>query len=118
VAEWFKAPVLKTGELARVPWVRIPPPPPEDLGSYDGSTRADSDGDDDSVCTFVCTLPLDEATLKGAIARLTRVLAGADDDTIRELVAERRAMREELAAIREEGASVNRLGEAPRGPRR
>src|SRR5215510_13220680 len=29
VAEWFKAPVLKTGVPARVPWVRIPPLPPE-----------------------------------------------------------------------------------------
>jgi hypothetical protein len=28
VAEWFKAPVLKTGVPARVPWVRIPPLPP------------------------------------------------------------------------------------------
>jgi hypothetical protein len=28
VAERLKAPVLKTGVLARVPWVRIPPPPP------------------------------------------------------------------------------------------
>ncbi len=28
VAEWFKAPVLKTGVPARVPWVRIPPFPP------------------------------------------------------------------------------------------
>ena len=28
VAEWFKAPVLKTGVPARVPWVRIPPSPP------------------------------------------------------------------------------------------
>jgi hypothetical protein len=27
VAEWFKAPVLKTGVPARVPWVRIPPLP-------------------------------------------------------------------------------------------
>ena len=27
VAERFKAPVLKTGVLVRVPWVRIPPPP-------------------------------------------------------------------------------------------
>ena len=31
VAEWLKAPVLKTGEPARVPWVRIPPHPPESL---------------------------------------------------------------------------------------
>jgi hypothetical protein len=29
VAEWFKAPVLKTGVPARVPWVRIPPLPPK-----------------------------------------------------------------------------------------
>ena len=29
MAEWFKAPVLKTGVPARVPWVRIPPLPPE-----------------------------------------------------------------------------------------
>jgi hypothetical protein len=29
VAEWFKAPVLKTGVPARAPWVRIPPLPPD-----------------------------------------------------------------------------------------
>ncbi|SPF32962.1 hypothetical protein SBF1_1180013 [Candidatus Desulfosporosinus infrequens] len=28
VFERFKDPVLKTGDLARGPWVRIPPPPP------------------------------------------------------------------------------------------
>src|SRR5690606_10691692 len=28
VAEWFKAPVLKTGVGASPPWVRIPPLPP------------------------------------------------------------------------------------------
>jgi hypothetical protein len=28
VAEWFKAPVLKTGVRASAPWVRIPPHPP------------------------------------------------------------------------------------------
>ncbi len=28
VAEWFKAAVLKTAVLVRVPWVRILPPPP------------------------------------------------------------------------------------------
>ena len=33
VAEWFKAPVLKTGVPARVPWVRIPPLPPVSLNS-------------------------------------------------------------------------------------
>src|SRR3981189_2584216 len=33
VAEWFKAPVLKTGVPARVPWVRIPPLPPPAFAS-------------------------------------------------------------------------------------
>ncbi len=28
VFEWFKDPVLKTGDFVRGPWVRIPPPPP------------------------------------------------------------------------------------------
>src|ERR1700759_511422 len=28
VAEWFKAPVLKTGRGATLSWVRIPPHPP------------------------------------------------------------------------------------------
>ena len=28
VAEWSNAAVLKTAEVARLPWVRIPPPPP------------------------------------------------------------------------------------------
>src|ERR1700750_419292 len=28
VVEWFKAPVLKTGVGASLPWVRIPPSPP------------------------------------------------------------------------------------------
>jgi hypothetical protein len=27
VVEWFKAAVLKTAEVARSPWVRIPPSP-------------------------------------------------------------------------------------------
>jgi hypothetical protein len=34
VAEWFKAPVLKTGVPARVPWVRIPPLPPKTVFSF------------------------------------------------------------------------------------
>ena len=33
MAEWLNAAVLKTVELARVPGVRIPPPPP-DLDSF------------------------------------------------------------------------------------
>ena len=35
MAEWFKAPVLKTGVPARVPWVRIPPLPPEAIEIVD-----------------------------------------------------------------------------------
>jgi hypothetical protein len=31
VAEWFKAPDMKNGVPARVPWVRIPPLPPSSL---------------------------------------------------------------------------------------
>jgi len=36
VAEWFKAPVLKTGEGASLPWVRIPPPPLSSRCQYSG----------------------------------------------------------------------------------
>lgn len=43
-------------------------------------------------------------TLEAAIDRLTRALASAEDDAIGELVAERRAMREELRALREREA--------------
>jgi hypothetical protein len=55
-----------------------------------------------------------------AIDRLTRALATADDVSIPELVAERRAMREELAAMRERDADVVRLEDerAQKGPRR
>jgi hypothetical protein len=70
--------------------------------------------------TAAATLPLrralDEATLEAALARLTRALATADDEAIPELVAERRAMREELAAMREGDAGVIRLNEGRRGP--
>src|SRR5260221_349906 len=42
VAERFKAPVLKTGVLARVPWVRIPPPPlRRQSNQLVGGTRAE-----------------------------------------------------------------------------
>src|SRR5258708_27075764 len=39
VAEWFKAPVLKTGDVARRPWVRIPPPPLKHRGFRGGPCR-------------------------------------------------------------------------------
>jgi hypothetical protein len=71
-----------------------------------------------------CLLPLrpglDAATLGGAIDRLTRAIVTAADEAIPELVAERRAMREELAELREKDADVVRLADerAMRGPRR
>ena len=34
VTERLNVPVLKTGEGATLPWVRIPPPPPYTLKSY------------------------------------------------------------------------------------
>lgn len=46
-----------------------------------------------------------EQDLEGAIARLTRALAGADDDAIADLVAERRVLRAELEGLRVAGAS-------------
>jgi hypothetical protein len=89
-----------------------------DSSSYDESCREDPEGEEGSVCTSVCTSPLDEGELEAAIDRVTRALLTAGDDVIPELVAERRAMREELAAMREEDASVIRLNEGRRGPRR
>lgn len=47
--------------------------------------------------------PSPQAALEAAILRLTAALATASDDVIGELVAERRAMREELAALRAVG---------------
>jgi hypothetical protein len=54
-------------------------------------------------------LPLQAEELEAAIARVTRALAAADDEAITELVAERRALREEFRAMRESGAGVVRL---------
>src|SRR5262249_13056083 len=51
VAEWFKAPVLKTGVPARVPWVRIPPLPPK----FNNINRLD-DVSQEGVAAFVCRL--------------------------------------------------------------
>jgi hypothetical protein len=47
--------------------------------------------------------------LRAAIARLTAAIATADDDSIAELVSERRALRDELQALREVRADVPRL---------
>ena len=58
-----------------------------------------------AVCTVVCT-PLDAGELQAAIDRLTRALATADDEAIPELVAERRALREELHVLREASGDV------------
>jgi hypothetical protein len=56
------------------------------------------------------------AVLEGAIERLTRALMTADDDAIPALVEERRAMREELRAVRGRDAGPRRTEDArPRG---
>ena len=47
------------------------------------------------------------AVLEAAIERVTRSLVGALDEVIPELVAERRAMREELDAMRRQEAVVS-----------
>ena len=57
-----------------------------------------------------------EALIEAAIARITAALLSASDDMIPDLVAERRALREELRALRERGAGVVRL-EAERARR-
>jgi hypothetical protein len=49
--------------------------------------------------------------LDAAIDRLTRATASADDDAIPSLVAERRDLREELAASRLAAAGVTSLAE-------
>jgi hypothetical protein len=58
-----------------------------------------------AVCTSVCT-SAEERIWGLAIERLTRALATADDDVIPELVAERRALREELLALKEVSAGM------------
>jgi hypothetical protein len=69
-------------------------------------------GEGAAVCTSVCT-HLDEATLEGAIASVTRALAATDDPQVAgELVTERRALREELRELGEAGAGVVRLDDA------
>jgi hypothetical protein len=86
------------------------------------SEDVDAEGGASAVCTSVCT-PLKVEEIQAAIDRLTRALGTADDATIPELVAERRALREDLAELLERGAGVVRLvdvaGARPRGgPRR
>jgi hypothetical protein len=49
--------------------------------------------------------------LRAAIDRLTFALTTASDDVIAELVTERRALREELRAMRETSADVVNLDE-------
>jgi hypothetical protein len=53
--------------------------------------------------------PSPEAVLQAAIHRLTAALGTASDDVIADLVAERRALREELRALGESSADVVRL---------
>jgi hypothetical protein len=63
---------------------------------------------------------MDEATLRGAIDRLTRALLTVSDDVIPELVSERAALRAELRELRQAAAGVVFLDEerARRAPPR
>ncbi len=61
------------------------------------------------VCSSVCTPHPSEAILEAAIHRLTAALATASDETIPDLVTERRALRDELRALREGSAEVVHL---------
>jgi hypothetical protein len=54
---------------------------------------------------------MDEATLRGAIDRLTRALLTVADHVIPELVSERAALRAELRELRQAAAGVELLDE-------
>ena len=54
VAEWFKAPVLKTGVPERVPGVRIPPQPPfRSIGDEIARRQEKRPGDFLGVCSIL-----------------------------------------------------------------
>lgn len=55
VAEWLKAPVLKTGEGATPPWVRIPPLPPFLLLFSCPYLDSFPDSEEDSSSSFLIT---------------------------------------------------------------
>lgn len=57
----------------------------------------------------VCTPPSQEAVLQAAIDRLTAALGTGSDNVIPDLVAERRALRDELRLLHEGSADVVRL---------
>jgi hypothetical protein len=79
-------------------------PTTNDSNHFDGTTLTENEGEKVAVCRSVCT-PLEEATFDAAIASVTRALAATDDPAIAaELVGERRALREELRALRETSA--------------
>ena len=60
VAEWFKAPVLKTGVPARVPWVRIPPLPPVQYRTGHAKSRRFPSSDTAKSVQKLVFCPLDE----------------------------------------------------------
>ena len=92
---------------------------PRVFGSDRRDLGAGDEGASSAICTTICT-SVDGAILKAAIDGVTRVLAAADDGAIPGLVAERRALREELAALQEQGDGVERLDDkrVKRGPTR
>ena len=109
----------KRALLIRRSRVRVPLGPPNDIDMLGDESDVTDETEPGPICTSVCT-PVDETILGAAIDRLTRALATADDEDIAGLVTERRALREELALLREQGAGVVRLDDerARRGPKR
>jgi hypothetical protein len=102
MSEWPKVPDSKSGVPARVPGVRIPFSPPQKRNT-EPPPEVSRGG---SVCTSVCTPPLDEATIEAAIARLTSALGTVPDDVIADLVTERAALRAELRGLQEASDGV------------
>ena len=118
MTEWPKVHDWKSCELARVPRVRIPLSPLTIPDSYDADGIGGDAGVGDSVCTSVCTPPCQEAVLEAAIHRLTAALGTASDEVIADLVAERRALREELRLLREGSAGMVHLDDKRTWPKR
>jgi hypothetical protein len=99
--------------LSRGSQVRVLPGVPLILQTKSDENTTPSRGEPTSVCTSVCT-PLDAATIQAAIVRVTIALTTVRDEEIPGLVAERRALRQELRA-RRAGRGSGEAGRASEG---
>ena len=101
MAEWFKAPVLKTGVPARVPWVRIPPHPPTLICAT--GTRRNS-------CSPACTRkvaqePLEHSTISITLDLYRHVTATMQEDAAAKIDAAFGALKWVPRAAAEDGRS-------------